>query len=154
MGQVPDSRAAPLAALVGEWTMRPQAEWMPEHAPGARVVFEWMPGELFLVQRWEVPVDVAPDGLAVLGWDEGRGTYLQHYFDSRGVARVYEMTLSDRVWTLERTKPDFSELGFWQRFRGEFSEDGRTITGAWEMSHDEGATWELDFEVRYDRDPR
>ena len=40
---------------------------------------------------------------------------LQRYFDSRGVARVYEMTIADRVWTLQRlaVAPDFS-----QRFTG------------------------------------
>lgn len=146
-----DTHAAPLAAFLGEWEMRPQADWMPDDAPGARVTWEWMPGERFLVSRWEVPVDIAPDGLAVYGWDEGRGTYLQHYFDSRGVARVYEMGLSDGTWTLERTKPDFSDLNFWQRFSGEFSEDGRAITGAWETSRDEGSTWELDFKLAYRR---
>ena len=65
-------------------------------------MFEWMPGEQFLIERWDVPVPEAPDGLAVIGFDEGRGTLLQHYFDSRGVARVYEMTLDDGVWTLAR----------------------------------------------------
>jgi hypothetical protein len=142
----------PLEAFLGEWTMRPEADWVPDDAPDARITWEWMAGERFLVQRWEIPdVPVAPDGLAVLGWDEGRDTYLQHYFDSRGVARVYEMGLSDGVWTLERTRPDFSALDFWQRFRGEFSDDGSTISGAWEMSTDEGRTWELDFHLKYER---
>jgi hypothetical protein len=46
-----------------------------------------MPGEQFLIQRWEVDHPDAPDGLAVIGAaDDG---YVQHYFDSRGVARVY-----------------------------------------------------------------
>src|SRR3712207_9243921 len=64
--------------------------------------------------------------VAIMGYDEGRGTLLQHYFDSRGVARVYEMGLDDGVWTLSRTKPDFSPLRFWQRFSGRFSPDERT----------------------------
>jgi hypothetical protein len=29
----------------------------------------------------------------------------QHYFDSRSVAHVYEMTLEDGVWTLFREGP-------------------------------------------------
>ena len=49
---------------------------------GGRVVFEWMTGEQFLIEL-EVPVPEAPDGLAIIGFDEGRGTFLQHYFDSR-----------------------------------------------------------------------
>ena len=150
MTDQPDTNAAALAAFLGEWRMTAQAEWADDDA-AAHVRFEWMPGGHFLVQRWEIPIPVAPDGLAVIGWDEGRGTHLQHYFDSRGVARVYEMTLSDGIWTLERTKPDFSDLSFWQRFRGEFGPDGRTIEGAWYASRDEGASWELDFGVTYER---
>src|SRR3712207_7056819 len=48
----------------------------------ARTSFEWMSGGRFLLQRWEIPHPAAPDGLAVIGWDEGRGILLQHYFDS------------------------------------------------------------------------
>ena len=92
---------------------------------GARVTFEWMPGERFLVQRWQIPVPEAPDGLAVIGFDEGRGTLLQHYFDSRGVARVYVMTLAGGLWTLSREEPDFSPFDFAQRYEGTFSEDGQ-----------------------------
>ena len=74
---------------------------------------------------------------------------LQHYFDSRGVARVYEMGLENGVWTLPGRKPDFSPLKFWQRFAGRFSDDGRTIQGTWEMSEDEGSTWEVDFDLKF-----
>jgi hypothetical protein len=36
-----------------------------------------------------------------------------------------------------------------QRFTGTFADDARTIRGAFETSHDDGATWELDFEITY-----
>jgi hypothetical protein len=42
------------------------------------------------------------------------------------------MTLGDGVWTLLRDSPDLSPLDFWQRFTGELSADGRTISGRWE----------------------
>jgi len=101
-----------------------------------RAVFEWMAGERFLIQRWEVPFPEAPDGVAIIGFDEGRDTLLQHYFDSRGVARVYEMSFDHGVWKLFRNSADFSPLPFWQRFEGTFSEDGRTVEGRWETSSD------------------
>ena len=43
---------------------------------------------------------------------------------------------------------DFSPLDFSQRFTGTFSEDGKTIEGRWEISHD-GETWETDFDMTY-----
>src|SRR5438309_9881221 len=86
---------------------------------GARVVFEWMPGKRFLIQRWEVPVPEAPPGIAIIGADpEAAGNFLQHYFDSRGVARVYSMRLSDRVWKRSRDSPDPSRLDVPQRCCG------------------------------------
>jgi hypothetical protein len=138
-----------LAVLVGEWSMVPEFEGLPPVDEGAPVFFEWMSGERFLIQRWEIPVPEAPDGIAVIGPDpESQGNFLQHYFDSRGVARVYKMTLGDGVWKLWRDSPDFSPLDFSQRYTGTFSDDGRTISGAWEICHD-GTTWEHDFDLTY-----
>ena len=137
---------AALEALAGEWTL--EVSFAPD-APKATVGFEWMPGGRFLVERWQVPVPEAPDGLAVIGYDEGRGTLLQHYFDTRGVARVYEMELADGVWRLERTQPDFAPLDFAQRYTGRFTEDGTAIEGTWEINH--GDAWEKDFDLTYRR---
>lgn len=144
-----------LEPLIGAWRMDavfpPTSPAAGMEAQGvARTVFEWLPGRQFMIQRWEVPHPAAPDGIAIIGWDEGRGTYLQHYFDSRGVARLYEMSIGDGVWKLSRTAADFSPLDFAQRYTGRFSEDGCTIRGIWELSHD-GATWEHDFELIYSR---
>ena len=138
-----------LERLIGEWTMHVAFPGAPPVA-GGRVVFEWMTGEQFLIERWEVPVPEAPDGLAIIGFNEGRGTFLQHYFDSRGIARVYAMSLEDGVWTLWRDAPDFSTLEFAQRYSGTFSDDGTTIVGRWEIAHD-GSTWEHDFDLTYVR---
>ena len=146
-----------LEPLIGEWTMSmllsgQENEKAPESLPDvkAQLTFEWMGDRAFLLQRWTVPIPEAPDGLALYGWHEERGTFLQHYFDERGVARVYEMSLEDGVWKMERTKPDFSEFDFSQRFTGTFSDDGKRIEGTFEISHDH-KTWEKDFDVLYER---
>ena len=57
--------------------------------------------------------------------------YVQHYFDSRGVARVYQMGFRGGLWTLSRTTADYSPLEFSQRYSGRFTDDGNTIDGAW-----------------------
>src|ERR1700682_6378440 len=111
----------------------------------ARVVLEWVPGGHFLLQRWSVPVPEAPDGIAIIGADlSDKGQYLQHYFDSRGVAQVYRMTHDDNVWTLWRDEGDFSPLEFRQPYIGNIG-DGQTITGSWEIWHD-GTTWQRDVD--------
>jgi hypothetical protein len=140
-----------LKPLIGTWKMLAVFADMPPADVGAYVNFEWLPGGRFLIQRWEVPIPEAPDGLAIIGPDpEREGHYLQHYFDSRGVARVYRMTFTDGVWTLLRDKADFSPLDFSQRYTGTFSGDGKTIVGAWQICHD-GKTWEHDFDLTYIR---
>jgi hypothetical protein len=140
-----------LEPLVGEWTMAAFFKDMPPVDADARVSFEWMPGGRFLIERWEVPIPEAPDGIAIIGADPGRdGGYLQHYFYTRCVARVYKMSFDGGVWKLWRDEPDFSPLNFSQRYTGTFSEDGRTIAGAWEICHD-GETWEKDFDLVYSR---
>lgn len=117
---------------------------------GARTSWEWMGDSGLLLQRWTVPITEAPDGLAVIGWDESRGTYLQHYFDDRGVIRVYELALDAGMLKLERTTADYSPLAFSQRFEGTFTADGDRIEGAWFMAEDH-RTWVKDFDLVYSR---
>lgn len=135
----------PVRVLAGEWELVVDL-------PGARdirghVLFEAM-GDV-LVQRTTVPVPEAPDSccLVVAGDDGG---YVQHYFDSRGTARLFEMTFDGRTWTLARTKPDFSPLDFQQRFTGGISDDGAIIDGEWQRSGD-GQEWTRDFRLTYTR---
>jgi hypothetical protein len=144
-----------LEPLIGEWRMEAV---FPSTSPAAGMeaegvaltVFEWMAGRQFVVQRWEVPHPAAPSGIAIIGRDTSRSGYLQHYFDSRGVARVYEMGFGEGRWRLSRTEADFSPLDFAQRYSGAFSEDGSEIRGNWELSTD-GSEWEHDFELTYTR---
>jgi hypothetical protein len=139
-----------LQALIGEWTISAPA--FP--GPPGRAKFEWMPGGKFLVEHWDVGTirfgeeDIEFTGIAIMEFDSENQNYLQHYFDSRGVARVYQMSFADGVWKLWRDSADFSPLDFSQRFTGTVSDDGQTIEGRWEISHD-GTTWETDFDVIY-----
>jgi hypothetical protein len=64
------------------------------------------------------------------------------------VARVYKMRLEDGIWKLWRDEPDFSPLDFSQRYTGTFTDDGKTVAGAWEICHD-GQSWEHDFDLTF-----
>ena len=145
-----DQRLALLEAFVGEWRLEAPAFPLPHDlANAARCTFEWTLGRTFLLQQAAIPVPEAPDGLCVIGLDAG-DAYTQHYFDSRGVARIYAMTFDGRDWTLERRTADFTPLDFHQRWSGTFSRDGQAIHGRWETAPD-GREWELDFELSYHR---
>lgn len=135
-----------LEPFVGEWNLEASFP----NAPVGRAVFEWILDGRFLVERSEVPVPEAPDGFCLVSPDADGGGYTQHYFDSRGVVRLYAMTFEDGLWTLTREKADFSPLSFSQRYTGRFSDEGNVITGSWETS-DDGSTWERDFDLNYTR---
>ena len=141
--------AGDLERFIGEWEVTVDL-------PGAsgvagRATFEWLLGRRFLVQRSNAePPDVS-DSYAVITADHRRNDgYVQHYFDSRGVVRLYEMDVDGAEWTLTRVTPDFSPLDFAQRWIGRFTDDGTTIEGRWETSPD-GREWQLDFRMTYRR---
>jgi len=140
---------ARLDVFVGEWVVEARFPGeQPLVVPTASARFEWALDGRFLLQRTEVPIPEAPDTLSIIAVDPETGGYTQHYFDTRGVVRLYAMSLDAGVWTLTRESPDFSALDFRQRFVGTFGADGTTITGAWELSHDD-AGWEHDFDLTY-----
>ena len=132
-----------LEALVGEWTMEAAPPGGPPWPGGGRVTFQFLEGTPLLLERWQVDMPEAPDGVAVIGCDGMSGTYYQLYTDERDVQRIYEMILTDREWKLWRDGEPFS-----QRFTGEFSEDGKTIRGRWEIAED-GKSWKTDFDLTY-----
>src|SRR3954447_2714955 len=136
----------PLEAFVGAWTLTTTLD----ASAGGHTTFEWALDGRFLVQRAGLEHPEAPDLLAIIAPNDADDGYTQHYFDSRGVVRIYAMTLRDGVWTLLRETSDFTPLSFRQRFIGEFSPDANVIEGRWEMGTD-GGGWRLDFGITYTR---
>jgi hypothetical protein len=141
--------ARDLERFIGDWEVTVD---LPAAAGLAgRSTFEWLLGRRFLVQRSSADHPDVPSAYMVVTADHRRDDgYLQHYFDSRGVVRLYEMDVDGAVWVLTRLAPDFSALDFAQRWIGSFSEDGDTIEGRWETSPD-GREWQLDFRLTYRR---
>ncbi|MDQ6775208.1 MAG: hypothetical protein M3071_03080 [Actinomycetota bacterium] len=134
-----------LEAFVGAW----REEVAGADGNAGTMTFEWALDRQFLLQRSELADPEFPDSFGIIAVAED-GSYTQHYFDSRGVVRVYAMDLTDGTWTLVRDAPDFTPLDFSQRFIGKFAPDGATITGAWQTATD-GGDWQRDFDLTYTR---
>ena len=133
-----------LEPLVGEWTTEVVMPGSDEVLPGQMSV-ERLEGGGYLIQRWAMEDPRFPRGITVIGPDRSGELIVQHYFDSRGVARVYEISLENGVLRLSRDDEDFA-----QRYTGRFSDDGSAIEGAWERTEDDG-TWVHDFDLTYRR---
>jgi hypothetical protein len=130
-----------LALLVGRWTIEITMPTEPPTKIAARATFEWLPGNIFLIYRSEVDNPDFPKTESIIGCDGELDTYSMLYADSRGVTRLYSMSLSDTEWRLWRNDPKFS-----QRFSATLSADGSTMTGKWEKSFDT-IHWEHDFQL-------
>ena len=135
-----------LSLLAGEWQVEYSSMSFhpdPSAVGYGRSSFEWLEGGAFMVEHSEADNPEFPRGIAVMGPDDAAGRYCMLYYDSRGVSRLYQMSLSSTIWKLWRDFPGFS-----QRFTGTINEDGRTIRASWEKSED-GSHWEHDFDLTY-----
>lgn len=156
----PDSRSNPLDRLVGTWTTEATHPAMPGVVVHGTAVVEWLEGERFLTHRGRTDHPDFPDSLSVLGHmghdrvdgadgsvpaDADESHLRMHYFDSRGVFRVYDASVDDAAWRWWRDAPGFS-----QRFTGLISADGDTITGRSQLCRD-GVHWEDDLQITYRR---
>jgi hypothetical protein len=107
--------------------------------------FEWLEGRHFVIGRSHCDHPQIPDAITVIGVDDGQPS--MHYFDQRGVHRVYATSLDQGAWRFWRdaTPPDIS-----QRFTATFGDDGDTIILRGQMSRD-GEAWEDDLALDYRR---
>ena len=132
-----------LEPLIGEWTTEVRH-------PDIGVVHgemsvEWLEGGGYLIQRSTMEDTRFPRGITVIGPDRSGEKIVQHYFDSRGVARIYDISLEAGVLRMWRDDADFA-----QRYTGRFTDDGSAIEVALERTEPDG-TWVHDFDLTYRR---
>jgi hypothetical protein len=133
-----------LEAFVGKWEVELVFPSDPPLKAQTQASFEWLDDRrFFLVYRLGTEGPGFPGARCLIGGDDTLETYSVLYSDSRGVARLYQMSLRDGVWRQWRDDPSFS-----QRFSATFSEDGRTIKAKWEKAED-GVNWKHDFDLTY-----
>lgn len=130
-----------LDVLVGEWTAASEKY---AEGRGHTTVAPTDDGKFVRIVSREEDARF-PESTQLVGADESRDECTVLYYDSRGVHRVYSMSVVDGVWKMWRDAP-----GFNQRYVGRVSDDGKTITGQWEFSED-GKSWEVDFDLNYNK---
>ena len=159
MNMKPDARPDALGRLVGTWTTEATHPAMPGVVLHGTAVVEWLEGERFLTLRARTDHPDVPDSLSVIGHmahdrvgadravpaDAGKSPLRMHYFDSRGVFRVYDVSVDDAAWRWWRDAPGFS-----QRFTGLISADGSTIAGRSQLCEDD-THWADDLQITYRR---
>ena len=143
-----------LEPLIGRWHGEGDLPMDPPMQVSVDSTIERM-GEFIVMRTVGEPAEM-PATLAVIGGAPDGEPQPMHYFDSRGVQRLFLTTLLGSTWTIWRAPgeewngPDGP--GFNQRFIGELSADGQAIDGRWERGlGDAGDEWELDFPLRYVR---
>jgi hypothetical protein len=132
-----------LDALAGEWTTEATHPLLPGIIRG-KATLEWLEGKRFLVWRSDNPPGTVPRAIAVIGGGETPGVWPMHYFDERGVMRVYQVSMDGGVWRVWR-----DHSGFLQRFSGVFDDGGRTLCVNIEL--DQGEGWKPDLQMTYRR---
>jgi hypothetical protein len=121
-----------LDRLLGTWEFTMQHTAMAEPVTG-RQRYERALGGAFVLQHWTYDHPDFPDAIVLLSNDK------YHYFDVRGIVRVFDLEINDAGWSIVRLDEDFS-----QRCQAQFrGPDAMESNG--EVSDDRGVTWRRDF---------
>ena len=154
-----DASLRALNQLVGAWSTEATHPAMPGIVVHGTAVLEWLEGERFLISRTRTDHPDFPDAISIIGFTDrdrvekapvsdptaGADRLSMHYFDSRGVFRVFEASADQQAWRFWRMAPGFS-----QRFTGTFADGGDTIIGQTQLCQDD-VHWNDDLAITYRR---
>jgi hypothetical protein len=140
--------------LIGRWHGDGEIPIEPPMKLSVEATIERL-GEFIVLRSMGEPAEV-PDSISIIGGAPAGEAQPMHYFDARGVQRLFLTTVEGSTWRIWRAPgEDWNGPhgpGFNQRFIGEISANGRTIEGRWERGMgDAGDEWELDFPFIYVR---
>ena len=127
-----------LDRLLGTWEFTMRHSAVSEPVTGRQRSERVLDGA-FVLQHWTYDHPDFPDAMALLSDDRC------HYFDVRGIIRVFDLEVDDAGWSLIRLDDDFSQRQT-ARFDGPDAMDG-----AGEVSRDLGVTWQPDFTMTFRR---
>lgn len=139
--------------LTGRWETEATHPMLPGAVIRGSSEIDWLDGERFLIYRSRYDHPDIPDSISIIG---DTGGLQMHYFDTRGVYRIYAVTVTGDGWetAMDRTAPAGSFASadgpFSQRMTYTFENDDKTMSGKGKLSHD-NVSWEDDLEITYRR---
>lgn len=132
--------------LVGNWTSEATHPALPGTVVDGIANIEWLEGERFLIWRAREGHPDFRDSISILGNTDG---LRWHYFDSRGVHRLLDLTVIADGLEVGREVPASSD-DFSQTLTIVLAEGDRTMNGLARLSHD-NETWNDDLAITYRR---
>jgi len=138
-----------LQPLIGEWSVEGRHVAFPTTVIRGRSVFEWWGDRVFLMHRRSYDHPDFPDSVSVIGATRPDGGLAEHYFDTRGVHRLFDTTFEGGVWTASRNAVGASD--FDQRTTATLSPDGNTITARSDRTEPGAHEMKFDMSVIYTR---
>lgn len=139
--------------LVGRWTCQGTHPALPGTVVHGSAEIDWLEGERFLIWRARVDHPDFPDSISILG---DMGGLRWHYYDSRGVYRVMELTVTeDGLQTMmSRSSSERAyaspDAAFSQRMTFTLEDADQKLSGKGQLSRDD-LTWQDDLEITYHR---
>ena len=127
-----------LDRLIGTWKFTMHHVAVSEPVTG-RQRYERVLDGAFIRLDWTYDHPDFPDAMALVSDERW------HYFDVRGVVRVFDLEIDDAGWTMVRLNEEFSQRQT-VRFSGPDHMDSNG-----EASHNSGATWQPDFTMTCQR---
>lgn len=80
-----------LGFFIGTWAVEVNHPQLQPNPIVGKTKFEWM-DETYIIQRTHIDKAEFPSSTIIYDWDSASGNYVQHYFDTRGVTRLYQMS--------------------------------------------------------------
>lgn len=133
-----------LSRFVGRWNTEGKihtTNTTPEMKITGTDMYEWLPGEYFLLHKVDVWVgDDKNETFEVIGFDQRIGKYTMQHYDNKGNSGTMTATYENEVWTFQ---------GETLRFTGGFKNNDKEFSGIWEQrSKEKDWTHWMDIKLR------
>jgi hypothetical protein len=131
--------------LVGRWATEATHPAVPGTVIAGSSQVEWLEGERFLIYRTHYDHPDFPDALSIIG---DTGGLRMHYFDIRGVYRLFELTVAADGWAIAMGL--HGDPPFAQRMTYTYGHADQVMSGKGQLSRD-GVSWDDDLQITYRR---